>query len=170
MELPSRKRIRLAEYDYSTSGVYFITVCTRDRAPLFWNVASLAAVGAAISRPPSAVPVPYHLTAHGKTVEQAILNISEHYVGAFVDKFAIMPDHIHLLLRIENSGRLIAAPTVNTVIGQMKRWASKQAGFSLWQKSYYEHVIRNDADYEEACAYIEGNPARWLEKHGFSEQ
>lgn len=166
MDLPRRKSIRLTDYDYSASGVYFITVCSRDRQPLFWDNAISVTVGAATSRPPNAVPVPYALTAYGKTVEQAIINIPEHYTGVSVDKYVIMPDHIHLLLRIENGGQLIAAPTVNTVVGQMKRWASKQAGISLWQKSYYEHVIRNDTDFKETYTYIEGNPSRWLEKRG----
>lgn len=168
MELPKRKRIRLTDYDYSTSGVYFITACSRDREPLFWSKTFPVAVGAAISRPLNAVPIPYKLTAHGKIVEQAINNIPERYSGVSIDKSVIMPDHVHLLMRIENNGRLIAAPTVNTVVGHMKRWASKQAGISLWQKSYYEHVIRNAVDYEETYTYIEGNPARWLEKHGLS--
>ncbi len=168
MEFPKRKRIRLTDYDYSTSGVYFITACSRDREPLFWSKTFPGAVEEAISRPSNAVPIPYALTTHGKTVEQAIFNIPEHYMGVFVDKYVIMPDHVHLLMRMENDGRLIAAPTVNTVVGQMKRWASKQAGISLWQKSYYEHVIRNAVDYEEIYTYIEGNPARWLEKHSLS--
>ena len=168
MELPKRKRIRLTDYDYSTSGVYFITTCSRDREPLFWSKTFPVAAGAAISRPLNAVPIPYKLTAHGEIVEQAINNIPECYSGVSIDKYVIMPDHVHLLMRIENNGRLIAAPTVNTVVGQMKRWASKQAGISLWQKSYYEHVIRNAVDYEETYTYIEGNPTRWLEKHGLS--
>ena len=168
MELPKRKSIRLTDYDYSASGVYFITACSRDREPLFWNKTSPVDAGAADSRPKNAVPIPYKLTAHGEIVEQAINNIPEHYSGVSIDKYVIMPDHVHLLMRMENDGRLIAAPTVNTVVGQMKRWASKQAGISLWQKSYYEHVIRNAVDYEEIYTYIEGNPARWLEKHSLS--
>ncbi len=58
---------------------------------------------------------------------------------------------------------MISAPTVSTVVGQMKRWASRQAGAALWQKSYHEHVIRNENDYREIWEYIEANPAKWAE-------
>ena len=64
---------------------------------------------------------------------------------------------------------MISAPTINTVIGQMKRWASKQIGTSIWQKSFHEHIIRNEQDYREIWAYIENNPAKWAEDRYYSE-
>ncbi len=82
-----------------------------------------------------------------------------------IDEYVIMPNHIHLILIIsseEDDGRIISAPTksITTAIGQMKRWASKEAGFSLWQKSYYEHIIRNENDYLEILKYITQNPQK----------
>ena len=55
------------------------------------------------------------------------------------------------------------APTISTVVRLMKGTASKQAGFSLWQKGFHDHVIRNDKDYQEVWNYIEGNPGKWAE-------
>ena len=82
-----------------------------------------------------------------------------------------MPNHIHLILRIHNdeSGRMISAPTVSTVVGQMKRWASKQAATALWQKSYHEHVIRGEDDYRQIREYIENNPAKWAEDRYYTD-
>ena len=151
--LPNRKSIRIADYDYAASGAYFITVCTANREKLFWNC-----VGADIIRPENV-----SLTAAGKIAEQGILQISEHYETAVVDKYCVMPDHIHLILRIGSghSGRMISAPTVSTVIGSMKRWVSRQIGRPIWQKSFHDHVIRNQRDYNEIWEYVDQNPLKW---------
>ena len=74
-----------------------------------------------------------------------------------------MPDHIHLILRIESntSGRMVSAPTISTAVGSMKRWVSKQIGKPIWQKSFYEHGIRNQQDYDEIWTYIDNNPLKY---------
>ena len=152
-ELPKRKQIRLKDYDYSQNGYYFITICTKNRQPLFWDT-----VGADIIRP--------HLSEYGKIVNTAINAIPQHYPNMEIDEFVIMPDHIHLILQISNderNGRIISAPTktIMTVIGQMKRWVSKEIGFSVWQKSYFEHIIRDEKDYIAKAEYILNNPLKW---------
>ena len=125
---PSRKSIRIEDYDYSTPGAYFITICTVNREKIFWD-----SVGADIIRPQN-IP----LSTAGKIVEQGISQIAEHYDNVFVDKFCIMPDHIHLILRIESDvgGRIISAPTVSTVVGSMKRWVSRQIGRPISLQKY----------------------------------
>ena len=129
MDLPVRKRIRLPNYDYSSPGAYFITICTRERRCILSEIA----VGAATSRPPES-----HLTALGEIVDSAIKSIPAIYPAVFIDNYVIMPNHVHLILRIntDNDGRQIAAPTVSTVIGQLKRWASIQAKTALWQNHF----------------------------------
>ena len=57
----------------------------------------------------------------------------------------------------------MVAPTIMTVVKQMKGYVSKQYGCGIWQKGFYDHVIRNDADYRETWRYIEGNPRKWTE-------
>ena len=155
MELPKRKQNRLTEYDYSAPNAYFITICTKNRANLFWTD-----VGAIIDRPKN-VP----LTNLGMIVRQSIHDISRHYPAITVDHAVIMPNHIHLLLQINTdvNGRSMIAPTISTVVRLMKGTVSKQAGFSVWQKGFYDHVIRNDNDYREIWNYIEGNPGKWTE-------
>ena len=155
-DLPNRKPIRIEGYDYSTPGAYFITVCTANREKIFWN-----SVGADIIRPQN-MP----LSPIGKIVEQGILQMADHYENVTVDKYCVMPDHVHLILRIETDidGRMISAPTVSTVIGSLKRWISKQVGNPIWQKSFYDHAIRNQQDYDEIWEYIENNPITYALK------
>lgn len=155
MELPTRKPIRLPDYDYSLPNIYFLTICTDKRRNIFWEN-----VGAAIRRPEDIT-----LSAFGKIVHDVISNITDHYSAIRVDYYVIMPDHVHILLRIaaDDSGRRIAAPTISTVVNQMKGAASRAAGFSLWQKGYYDHIVRSDEDYREIWNYISGNPMQWAE-------
>ena len=95
---PQRKRIRLTDYDYSAPGAYFITICTREKRCILSRISAGAAVV---------------LSTEGQFVDRAIKNISVIYPGIAVDDYVIMPNHVHILLRImeQKSGRLIAAPT-----------------------------------------------------------
>ena len=162
MDLPKRKQNRIPEYDYSAPGAYFVTICTQDRRCILSNIT----VGAATSRPPEVI-----LTSYGEIVDLAINRIPTVYPGVSVDHYVIMPNHVHMILRIcsGEDGRQIAAPTVSTVIGQMKRWASVRAGAALWQKSFHDHVIRNEEDFREIWDYIDTNPARWAEDRYYTE-
>ena len=155
MELPKRKPNRLQEYDYSTPNGYFITICTQNRRNLFWKN-----VGAITDRPEN-VP----LTNLGMLARQSIEDIPRYYPVVSVDHFVIMPNHIHLLLQIhtDNDGRSMIAPTISTVVRLMKGAVSKQAGFSVWQKGFYDHVVRSQRDYLDVWNYIEGNPSKWEE-------
>ena len=157
MEKHRRKQNRLQEYCYSGPNAYFLTICTDNRKNLFWND-----VGAAIGRLEDV-----RLSGYGKIVEQAILNISIHYPAVSVDRYVIMPNHVHLLAQIhaDADGRPLAAPTISTIINQMKGAVSRKVGFTVWQKGFYDHVVRGDADYREIWLYIEGNPVRWLENN-----
>ncbi len=87
MELPKRKPTRLTAFDYSSTGAYFITICTHNRKKILWNT-----VGADIIRPQN-VP----LSEIGNLVEKSILQIPNHYENVSVDKYCIMPDHIDYL-------------------------------------------------------------------------
>lgn len=151
---PKRKRIRIENYDYSIPGMYYITICTVNREKIFWDRESAESVS------PQAVP----LSIAGKIAQEAVRQISEHYINVFVDKYCIMPDHIHLIVSIsaDANGRMVSAPTVSTVVGSMKRWVSRQIGRAVWQKSFYEHSIRNKQDYIEIWNYIDNNPLKYL--------
>ena len=168
VELAKRKPNRLPEYDYSRAGYYFITVCTKDKRPVLWAPAIYGStlqtgdVGADIIRP---IQAPF-LSEIGSMVEQAIREIPAHYSNVRLDKYVVMPNHIHLILALDQSvGRMISAPTksLSTIVGSMKRYTSKMVGFPLWQKSFHDHVIRNETDYLRIWAYIGTNPLKWRE-------
>ena len=158
MERPVRKSNRLREYDYSQPGCYFVTICTKDRQPLFWTEGvPNTGVGAACGRPP--------LSKIGTEVEEEVKRLSHTYPMVSVDKFAILPNHIHLMVRIDppKNGRPQAAPTLQRIINQFKGSVTKRAGILIWQKGYHDHVVRSDADYLRIWDYIDTNPAKWRE-------
>lgn len=153
--ITKRKRIRLENYDYSMPGAYFLTICTRERKNLFWRAGNTAYT----------TPRDVLLSHYGVFAEESVRGISNRYPMITVDHYVIMPNHIHLLLQIHTGedGRPMAAPTVTTVVNQMKGYVSKKCGIGIWQKGFYDHVVRNTDDYREIWLYIEGNPGKWLE-------
>ncbi|MBE6601598.1 MAG: transposase [Ruminococcaceae bacterium] len=161
-ELPKRKDIRLKNYDYSSPGGYFLTICTSERRNYFWEN-----LGTTISRPQDIA-----LSTYGIIVDEAINNISSTYPAIDVDYYVIMPDHIHLLLiiRADEYGRPMVAPTMSRVVQQLKGYITKRIGFSIWQKRFIDHVIRNCKDYEEHIKYIYENPIRWQYDHLHTEE
>ena len=162
MDFPKRKQYRLKDFDYSQPNAYFITICTENRKNMFWEN-----VGESIARPEDV-----RLSAYGKMAEQAIGEIPNHYGAVTVDHFVIMPNHIHLLLQIhtDRDGRAMLAPTISTVIAQMKGAVTKKIGHPIWQKLFHDHVVRNRRDYEMIWNYIEGNPMKWSEDCFYTEE
>lgn len=155
MDHPARKQNRLRQWDYSTPAAYFVTVCTKGRAEILWD---FHFVGAATGRPPKTIP----LSEYGKIVEYAILEIPRHYSNVYLDRYVVMPNHVHLILRLDwVPGRAMRAPTISTIMNQMKGFASKQIGFCIWQKSFHDHIIRNQKEYEKIWQYIDQNPILW---------
>jgi REP element-mobilizing transposase RayT len=111
-------------------------------------------VGARIARP--------SLSVIGKVVRETIENISHIYETVSVDKYVIMPNHIHMIVRIQNPhGRAMRAPTISTVVNQMKGTATKRLGHSIWQKLFHDHVIRNEDEHRRISQYVDENPAKW---------
>lgn len=152
-EMPMRKRNRLEHFDYSSCGAYFITICTSERQNYFWSRLDVS-----VENPKDVVLSPY-----GKIVYEAIQKIPVIYPAISIDNYVIMPDHIHLLLVIcpDDFGRPMAAPTISRVVQQLKGYITKRIGVSIWQKLFFDHVIRNRQDYEDHIKYIYENPIHW---------
>lgn len=155
-EQPKRKQIRIENYDYSALGAYFVTICTKNREKVLWQD------GRGELCSPDKVP----LSDVGVIVDREIEKLNAVYDAVSVDKFCIMPDHIHLLLVIHTDvdGRTQFAPTISRIVKQFKGSITKQIGRSIWQKSFFEHGIRNQQDYDEIWAYIENNPMKYRQK------
>ena len=154
--LPKRKSIRIEDYDYSTPGAYFITVCTANREKIFWSDC----------RGELRSPVNVPLSEVGMIVDKEINKMNTVYDAVRVDKYCIMPDHIHFIIFIntDEDGRTQFAPTISRVIKQFKGSITKQVGRPIWQKSFYDHGIRNQLDYNEIWEYIENNPLKYAFK------
>lgn len=158
MNLPTRKQNRLKDYDYSKNGAYFITICTKDKKEILSRV-KIKNVGNAVPGVPCVV-----LSEYGELTDKTILQMRNFYDDMKIDKYVIMPNHIHLIIRIENGGvPWTAHPTVSKFIGTMKRFINQQIGENIWQKSFYDHIIRDENDYKTKWEYIENNPNRWSE-------
>ena len=162
-ELPIRKHLRLKGYDYSKNGAYFITICVKGRHEI------LGVVGAALAPPADshAESPKIHLTEYGKTVKTHIESLQNHYNDVFVDKYVIMPNHVHMIV-VTDAGGASAAPTLGNLVRGFKAGISRECGFTLWQRSFYDHVIRNEEDYLRVCQYIDENPDKWAEDQYFT--
>ena len=165
-ELPKRKQIRLKDYDYSQNGYYFITICTESRQTILSDVRR----GGVLLRP------------IGKIAENEMVELTKRY-KIEINPYIIMPDHIHMIIKInrktqraEQSPRAeqslraeqSPAPTVCDMICAFKSLTTKIAnkndnciGRKVWQRNYYEHIIRDENDYITKAEYILNNPLKW---------
>ncbi len=167
--LPQRKQNRLDNYDYGSGGAYFITICTKDRRCILSHI-----VGTGVLDCPQ-----IELTPYGEIAHKYIRQLHDFYDHISVENYVIMPNHIHLLLFINNNGQSrTPVPTEtdrrNSVLAQwistFKRFCNKEYGENIWQRSFYDHVIRNGHDYDEIYRYISENPIRWQQDNLYTEE
>ena len=151
------------DYDYSRDGAYFVTICAKDRHEILGEIV----VGDGVLDVPHS-GVPYcMLSETGKAVEKQIQIMSDLYTDVRVDKFAIMPNHIHLIISTENGSSRTPTPTVAAnaavphFVSTLKRYTNKNVGYSMWQRSYHDHIIRNEEEYQKIWDYIDTNPLNW---------
>jgi len=166
-----RRSIRLKGYDYTRAGAYFVTICTKDRACLFGDVAD------GVMR----------LNQMGHIVRQCWLAIPDHVPHVLLDEFVVMPNHVHgilVMMPTHDVGATHASPLQNddtparprgpqprsvaSIVGSFKSAAAKRInehhgtpGAPIWQRNYYEHIIRDDESLNSIRNYIADNPLRW---------
>ena len=147
---PSRKRLRLQDFDYSSNGAYFVTICTQDKVCRFWNGNEPA------------------LNHQGEMVLYWLKEISCRFSGVWLDSYAIMPNHVHLLVFLSQTDTSLTeivawlkTMTTNEYIRSVREGRFPTFEKRLWQRSYYEHVIRNETDFTEIRKYISENPLKW---------
>ena len=167
---PTRRRMRLKGYDYSTPGAYFITVCTQDRRPLFGRVFN-------------GKMSPNRL---GAVVEDCWAELPDHYGGVTLDAFVLMPNHVHgvILLEDEPNGPSVGAGLqpafardeasrrhgVPEIVRAFKTFSARRinrmrasTGAPVWQRGFYDHVIRDQDELDRVRTYILDNPRKWSE-------
>ena len=138
----SRKSPRIQNYDYSSENYYFITICTYNRRCIFGS--------------------PDRLNTLGKIAEEHIKKIGFHYQNVHIDKYVIMPNHVHLILVLDKDNKA----DLQQIIGQYKSGVARKIhkdhpDMTVWQRSFHDHVIRSQNSYEKIWLYIEGNPQCW---------
>ena len=150
MPLPQRKSIRLPGYDYSLNGAYFITICTHNKKDLFGQTEE-------------------NTLAH-RVIDYAFHETLARFPTVCCPKYVIMPNHFYAIIIIEDENNnkdlrqfIQAFKSKSTVIyGQyVKRGYLPPFEQKIWQRSFYDHIIRNDWDYREIWQYIDNNPLKW---------
>ena len=163
VEFPKRKPTRLKNYDYSGDGAYFITICTHNRKKLFSNI-----VGQGLA------PAEIQLSKFGEIANTEILALENRYNNIKIDKYVIMPNHIHLIVSIFEKNGTNKTPLLGTVIAGFKRSVTlfaKSRGIDfMWQRSYYDHIIRNYKDGNNISEYIQTNVMRWEQDRFYSNK
>ena len=163
-ELPKRKPIRWDKHDYADSGRYFITVCTEGRKSILSRVLSVG---------DGAYDVPnIELTETGKIVEKNLLS-SNKIKGIIIDQYVIMPNHIHFVVLCEDCGTSRAPSPTNAkiphLVSTFKRFCHREIGKPIFQRSFYDRVIRDEKEYVKVCSYIYENPFKWREDELYVE-
>ena len=184
----NRKSIRLKNYNYSKNGMYFITICTKNREPILSKIhekSMQTPVGVALLGDPYKKQqynkfnntktnkcVYMELTEIGKIIQTNIKTINAINKNVNIKPFVIMPDHVHFILEINvqwsdkinvKGSPRSATPTVPKLINSFKSIVSKKIGYSIWQRNYYEKIIRNENEYYRICEYIKNNPNKWAD-------
>jgi REP element-mobilizing transposase RayT len=157
-KLPDRKHPRLDNYDYSSAGAYFVTICTHNRRCVLSHI-----VGRGLA-PAEGNTIRY--TRFGRAAEQLLL-LENRYPYLTVDKYVIMPNHIHVIFVLgRNTAGASPRPTLMDIVCTYKSLTTrecKKLGFDgrLFQASFYEHIIRGNKDYDAVMKYVYENPVRW---------
>lgn len=155
-DLPDRHTVRLPGFDYSSANWYYVTICVHERERFFGKIFD----GRMISSPA------------GRMIELEWLKLRIRYLNIRLDKFVVMPNHFHGIIQLIRAGTR-PAPTLGTIIGNYKSittheyidgirkytWPSFKN--KLWQRNYYEHVIRDEQDFDHVKKYIIENPINW---------
>ena len=163
-----RKHIRLQNFDYSANGAYFITICTEKRRRILSRV-----VGRGLAPAETSV---IECTKWGKIAERQLLLLEERYPYLKIDPYVIMPDHIHAIFILDGEAAGASPrPTIIDIVCAYKSLttiACRKNGFSgtLFQASFFDHVIRNQPDYADIYQYIYDNPIRWRTDKLYAEK
>ena len=153
--LPKRKHPRLKEYDYSTPGAYFITICTRNRKCLLSHI-----VGRGLA------PAEIQYTQYGEIAREQLRLLEDRFPNLKIDQYVIMPNHIHAIFILTETAGASPRPTVMDIVSAYKSLTTRACKKlhpidKLFQASFYEHVIRGREDYSENAEYIMNNPKQW---------
>ncbi|MGN0568882.1 MAG: transposase [Candidatus Fimenecus sp.] len=170
-ELPKRKHPRLKQYDYSANGYYFVTICCKDMRCFFGKITHIAdSVGCCLAPNEMAHnDTILTLSSYGQMAEKQLFALEERYDYVTIDKYVIMPNHIHAILILdgETAGASLR-PTLSDIICAYKSLTTRNCnqigiykGRQIFQNSFYDRIITSEEGYLEVWQYIDENPRKW---------
>ena len=150
MVFPSRKATRIPGFDYSSENYYFVTICTHEKQCIFGKAGIL--------------------NHWGELAKKESQRIPEHFSGVCVEPYIVMPNHIHMIVALNDANCV----SLNNVVGLYKSGVTRkihkeQPGFTVWQRSFHDHIIRNQREYEKIWQYITYNDQKWTEDCYYQE-
>ena len=181
-QIHHRRPIRLKEYDYSRAGLYFITICCQDRNCRFGDITVGASLADAQFADAQFADARMILNEYGTIARDEWEKLPKRFPNVELDVFQVMPNHVHGIIVLNEPPTVWAgaswagaspAPTVGHIIGAYKSLVAKacldicksknEMLGKLWQRNYYEHIIRSEPSYRTISDYIINNPAKWKE-------
>lgn len=155
-----RRAMRLKDYDYSQNGAYFVTICVQNRLCLFGEI----------------VDQEMQMNSAGEVIYEWWQKLPEKFSSISLDTAIVMPNHFHGIVLITDQRKhelpdlmqWFKTMTTNAYIQGVKQAGWAEFPGKLWQRSYYDHIIRNEHDLSNIRLYIEGNPARWMDDEHYS--
>ena len=137
----TRKNIRLKEYDYTKKGHYFVTICTKDMKYQFGTISDNVMC----------------LNKNGLTIKQIIENYNLTHENIKNDYYQIMPNHIHIIIELKTD----LEKSISNIVSNFKSKCTRELKIkNLWQRNFYERVVRNQTEYDNIVKYINENPFR----------
>ncbi len=152
----TRKSPRLKGFDYSQPGGYHVTICSHQRTPIFGEIQHIDDLNTMV------------LSWIGKIIDQEIIKLNSYLPQLSIEKYAILPNHVHLLISLDPSllkGKTISAKSLSQIVRLFKARSSREVhkispGLVVWQNSFYDHVIRDQTDFDKVWQYIDNNVAQ----------
>ena len=154
--MKQRKATRLKDYDYSTCGFYFVTICTKDGKEWFGEIESGEMI----------------FSRSGRIAEKCWIDIPAHFKHVKLDEFIVMPNHVHGIVNIVGNAYMRSLPNrtkmlLSSIVQQYKSSVTRKIRYSCnhnrfqWQKSFYDHIIRTERSFNNIREYIKYNPLKW---------
>ncbi len=152
-EIHHRRSIRLQGYDYTNAGIYFVTICCYQRQHLFGEIDNGE----------------MRINAIGQIVSNLWQKIPQHFPNVELDGFILMPDHLHGIIMISESKEKSSLANIiqnfKSISSRKINCINKSYGISIWQRNYYERIVRTEQELKNLREYIENNPANWKDSN-----
>ena len=152
-EIHHRRSIRLQGYDYTNTGIYFVTICCHQRQHLFGEIDNGE----------------MKINAIGQIVSNLWQKTPQHFPNVELDAFILMPDHLHGIIIISESTEKSSLANIvqnfKSISSRKINRINKNYGISIWQRNYYERIVRSELEFKNLREYIENNPANWSDRN-----